>query len=134
VSASTNWEDVYRTQTARIAELEAENAGLKADRERILTRLREILHTFTLHFSEPWRVNKELSGDATPFSIESVARVNVAGEALRKARTKKQKEHAFLLRQIAVFIRTQEGIGAKARYDLYRLLEESTPQSGEGKR
>lgn len=106
---------------------------LRADRERILTRLREILHTFTLHFSEPWRVNKELSGDATPFSIESVARVNIAGEALRKARTKKQKEHAFLLRQIAVFIRTQEGIGAKARYDLYRLLEESTPQSGEGK-
>jgi hypothetical protein len=66
VSASTNWEDVYRTQTARIAELEKENAGLKADRERILTRLREILDTFSLHFLEPWRVNKELSGDATP--------------------------------------------------------------------
>jgi hypothetical protein len=30
VSASTNWEDVYRTQTARIAELERENAALRA--------------------------------------------------------------------------------------------------------
>ena len=30
MSASTNWEDVYRTQTARIAELERENAALRA--------------------------------------------------------------------------------------------------------
>ena len=29
MSASTNWEDVYRTQTARIAELEVENAELR---------------------------------------------------------------------------------------------------------
>jgi hypothetical protein len=35
VSASTNWEDVYRTQTARIAELERENAALRADTERL---------------------------------------------------------------------------------------------------
>jgi hypothetical protein len=35
VSASTNWEDVYRTQTARIAELERENAALRADKERL---------------------------------------------------------------------------------------------------
>jgi len=30
VSASTNWEDVYRTQTARIAELEQDNAALRS--------------------------------------------------------------------------------------------------------
>ena len=30
MSASTNWEDVYRTQTARIAELERENVALRA--------------------------------------------------------------------------------------------------------
>ena len=30
MSASTNWEDVYRTQTARIAELECENAALRS--------------------------------------------------------------------------------------------------------
>ncbi len=35
MSASTNWEDVYRTQTARIAELERENAALRADTERL---------------------------------------------------------------------------------------------------
>ena len=35
MSASTNWEDVYRTQTARITELEAENAELRADKERL---------------------------------------------------------------------------------------------------
>ena len=35
MSASTNWEDVYRTQTARIAELERENAALRADKERL---------------------------------------------------------------------------------------------------
>lgn len=32
MSAATNWEDVYRTHTARIAELERENAAL---RERV---------------------------------------------------------------------------------------------------
>lgn len=35
MSASTNWEDVYRTQTARIAELERENADLRKDKERL---------------------------------------------------------------------------------------------------
>lgn len=35
MSASTNWEDVYRVQTARIAELERENAALRADKERL---------------------------------------------------------------------------------------------------
>jgi len=36
VSASTNREDVYRTQTARFAELEAENAALRKALEDIL--------------------------------------------------------------------------------------------------
>jgi hypothetical protein len=31
---ATRWEDVYKTQTARIAELERENAALRADAER----------------------------------------------------------------------------------------------------
>ena len=35
MSASTNWEDVYRTQTARIAELERENAALRKDKARL---------------------------------------------------------------------------------------------------
>lgn len=35
MSASTNWEDVYRVQKARIAELERENAALRADKERL---------------------------------------------------------------------------------------------------
>ena len=32
---ATCWEDVYRVQTARIAELERENAALRADKERL---------------------------------------------------------------------------------------------------
>ena len=32
---ATCWEDVYRTQTARIAELERENAALRADKARL---------------------------------------------------------------------------------------------------
>ena len=32
---ATCWEDVYRTQTARITELERENAALRADRDRL---------------------------------------------------------------------------------------------------
>lgn len=32
---ATRWEDVYKTQTARIAELERENAALRADKERL---------------------------------------------------------------------------------------------------
>ena len=35
MSASTNWEDVYRVQTARIAELERENAELREDKARL---------------------------------------------------------------------------------------------------
>lgn len=35
MSAATCWEDVYRTQTARIAELEKENAALRKDKERL---------------------------------------------------------------------------------------------------
>ena len=35
MSASTNWEDVYRVQTARIAELERENAALRKDKARL---------------------------------------------------------------------------------------------------
>ena len=31
----TNWEDAYRVQTARIAELERENAELRAHAERV---------------------------------------------------------------------------------------------------
>lgn len=33
--SATNWEDVYRIQTARIAELERENAALREDKERL---------------------------------------------------------------------------------------------------
>ena len=32
---ATCWEDVYRVQTERIAELERENAALRADKERL---------------------------------------------------------------------------------------------------
>jgi hypothetical protein len=34
--SATNWEDVYRIQTARIAELERENAALRAALKRWL--------------------------------------------------------------------------------------------------
>lgn len=34
-NAANCWEDVYRTQTARIAELERENAALREDRARL---------------------------------------------------------------------------------------------------
>lgn len=37
MSASTNWEDVYRTQTARIAELERENAELREQLNHTVT-------------------------------------------------------------------------------------------------
>ena len=32
---ATNWEDAYRVQTERIAELWRENAALRADKERL---------------------------------------------------------------------------------------------------
>ena len=32
---ATCWEDVYRVQTARIAELERENAALRSDKDRL---------------------------------------------------------------------------------------------------
>ena len=32
---ATRWEDVYATQTARITELERENAALREDKERL---------------------------------------------------------------------------------------------------
>ena len=35
MNASTSWEDVYRVQTARIAELERENAALREDKARL---------------------------------------------------------------------------------------------------
>lgn len=34
-TSATRWEDVYKSQTARIAELERENAELRADKERL---------------------------------------------------------------------------------------------------
>lgn len=39
MSASTNWEDVYRTQTARIAELERENAAMAEENSRLRVEL-----------------------------------------------------------------------------------------------
>ena len=33
--SATNWEDVYRVQRDRIAELETENAALRKDKERL---------------------------------------------------------------------------------------------------
>ena len=33
--SATNWEDVYRVQTARIAELERKNAALRKDKARL---------------------------------------------------------------------------------------------------
>ena len=33
--SASNWEEVYRVQNARIAELEKENAGLLKDKERL---------------------------------------------------------------------------------------------------
>jgi hypothetical protein len=35
--SATNWEDVYRVQTARIAELEKENAALRRDKAELET-------------------------------------------------------------------------------------------------
>ena len=42
MSVSTNWEDVYRTQTERIAELERENAALKTALDHQMTYQREL--------------------------------------------------------------------------------------------
>lgn len=35
MSGSTNWEQVYKVQSARIEELERENAALREDKERL---------------------------------------------------------------------------------------------------
>ena len=44
MSGSTNWEQVYKVQSARIEELERENAALLRDKERLV----EALDTLTL--------------------------------------------------------------------------------------
>lgn len=43
MSAATNWEDVYRTQTARIAELERENAALNETARKHVAAYYELL-------------------------------------------------------------------------------------------
>lgn len=35
MSASTDWEDAYRVQTARVEELRRENAALRKDKDRL---------------------------------------------------------------------------------------------------
>ena len=48
---ATCWEDVYRTQTARITELERENAALREDKARLdwLMTQKHIRYPFAPH-------------------------------------------------------------------------------------
>ena len=102
---------------------ETEIEKLIAENQRIKESLKSILLEFSDHFSEPWKVNKELSWEATPFAIEDIARVNFAGRAMREAKTEKEKNDAYLLRQIAVYIRTQENISTMAMSKIRKLIK-----------
>ena len=101
---------------------EIEIEKLISESQRFKETLKAVLWEFGSHFAEPWKVNKELSWEATPATIWDIA-INFADRAMREAKTDKEKNDAYLLRQIAVYIRTQEDISTMAMVKIRKLLK-----------
>jgi hypothetical protein len=99
---------------------------LRAEHEQLLKDLKILRSNFFSDFTNPVRVNPELSWEAVPSSIENIAFVAFAGEAELNAKTEEEKVKAFLARQIAVYIHTQQRISEAMWY----LLGTFTGSSG----
>lgn len=83
--STTNWEDVYRVQTARIAELERENAALRADKARLdwLEEARPIAWALgSAEIGEYWLLTD--IGEKHPEEAEEFPTLRAAIDAARK--------------------------------------------------
>lgn len=110
---------------------QTELKALRAEHEQLLKDL-ELLHlNFSEDYCNPFRVNPELSHDAFPGAIQSVAFTNLAGEAERTAVTKEEKERAFLLRQVAVYIYTHWEIYSAMSYLLGTFTSKGEDRNGQ---
>ena len=109
---------------------QTELEALRAEHEQLLKDLKLLRFNFSSDYCEPGQVNPELSFEAVPSAIESIAFTNLAGEAERTAVTKEEKERAYLLRQVAVYIYTHGRIFSAMSYLLGTFTGEIEDRDG----